>query len=205
MGFIFVPLQTLALLTVPMHQLSNATAVFSVVRNVGGSVGVAIATALLTRRAQHHQTTLVSHIDAWDPETAERLRQWTDHFLAHGSDAATAARQAVAALYRSTVEQAQVLSFGDDFLLLAIVYGSLVLLIPFMQRAERPGKTLSATGTAAAAEEARRAPPSLPSDPHPRKGMAEDTTPASPTPGPPACRAARSRRRSSDPGPDRPA
>jgi DHA2 family multidrug resistance protein len=135
MGFIFVPLQTLALATIPMHQLPDATALFNVVRNVGGSVGVAIATALLARRAQHHQTTLVRHVDVWDPETTARLQHWTDHFLARGADAATASKQALATVYRGTVEQAQVLSFSDDFLLLAVVYASLVVLIPFMQRA----------------------------------------------------------------------
>ena len=51
MGCIFVPLQMLALVSVPISQLPNATALFSVVRNVGGSAGVAISTTLLSRRA----------------------------------------------------------------------------------------------------------------------------------------------------------
>ena len=134
MGCIFVPLQTLALAFVPMSQLPNATAAFSVVRNLGGSVGVAVATTLLTRRAQVHQTTLVAHVDVWDPETAARLGRWTDHFSTHGADAFTAGRQALAMLYRDAAGQAQVLAFIDDFRLLALVYASLILLIPFMRR-----------------------------------------------------------------------
>ena len=50
-GFIFVPLQTLALATIRLERLSNATAAFNVVRNVGGSIGVAMITTLLVRRA----------------------------------------------------------------------------------------------------------------------------------------------------------
>ena len=134
MGFIFVPLQTLALNSVTVSQLANATALFSVVRNVGGSAGVAICTTLLSRRAQVHQSTLVAHVHAWDPETSERLRQWGEHFLAHGADASTAGRQALAMLYRETQAQAQVLAFIDDFRLLAVMYAALAFLILFMHR-----------------------------------------------------------------------
>jgi DHA2 family multidrug resistance protein len=134
MGFIFVPLQMLALASIPMGQLPNATALFNVVRNVGGSVGVAISTALLSRRAQVHQSTLIAHVNPWDPETAERLRLWTDHFLSRGADSATAARQAVAMLYRETQAQSQVLAFIDDFRVLAAMYAVLVVLIVFMHR-----------------------------------------------------------------------
>jgi DHA2 family multidrug resistance protein len=134
MGCIFVPLQMLAFASIPIRQLPNATALFSVVRNIGGSAGVAISTTLLTRRAQTHQSSLVSNVNVWDAETAERLRLWTDHFWARGADAATAGRQAVAMLYRETQAQAQVLAFMDDFRLLAMMYAGLVLVVFFMHR-----------------------------------------------------------------------
>ena len=134
MGFIFVPLQTLALNSVRLSQLANATALFSIVRNIGGGAGIAICTTLLSRRAQVHQSILVANIHAWDPQTGERLRQWTEHFLTHGADSVTAGRQAMAMLYRETVAQAQVLAFIDDFRLLAVTYAGLVVLIFFMHR-----------------------------------------------------------------------
>jgi DHA2 family multidrug resistance protein len=134
MGFVFVPLQTLTLATVRMERLSNATAAYNVVRNVGGSIGIAIATTLLVRRSQEHQNRLVGHVDLWDAETAARLKQWTAHFIAQGSDATTAARQATAMLYRSAVEQAQVLAYADDFWLMAVVFVGILPLIPFMRR-----------------------------------------------------------------------
>ena len=107
MGFIFVPLQTLTLATIRLDRLGNATAAYNVVRNVGGSVGVAVATTLLIRRSQEHQTTLVAHVNVWNADTAGRLKQWTDHFMSQGADSFTAGRQALAMLYRSTIEQAQ--------------------------------------------------------------------------------------------------
>jgi DHA2 family multidrug resistance protein len=133
-GFIFVPLSTLTLATVPRDKLVNATAVYGMMRNVGGSLGIAVATTLLAQRSQYHQSTLVSHITAFDGETRERLAGWARHFIAHGSDAFTAERQAVAMLYRETVTQAQLLAYADDFWLLAVMFASMTLLLPFMRR-----------------------------------------------------------------------
>jgi MFS transporter, DHA2 family, multidrug resistance protein len=133
-GFVFVPLQTLALSTIKVDRLANATSAFNVVRNFGGSLGIALVTTLLARRSQYHQATLVGHVDVWAPDTARRLREWTDHFLSHGADAFTAGRQAVAMLYRDTVAQAQVLSYQDQFWLLSMLFFGMLLLLPFMRR-----------------------------------------------------------------------
>ncbi len=153
MGCIFVPLQMLAFASIPIRHLPNATALFSVVRNIGGSAGVAISTTLLTRRAQMHQSVLVANAHVWAPETTERLRVWTQHFQGQGADAITAGQQAVVMLYRETQAQAQVLAFMDDFRLLAVMYAGLVLLIFFMHRnrAERAELKGSADERAVAA------------------------------------------------------
>ena len=134
MGLVFVPLQTLALSTVAVTRLANATAAFNVVRNIGSSIGIAIVTTLLTRRSQAHQATLVGHVDAWSPETSSRVRAWTEHFLAQGADPFTAERRALATLYQDTVRQAQLLAYADDFWLLSMVFFAVLLLIPFMRR-----------------------------------------------------------------------
>jgi MFS transporter, DHA2 family, multidrug resistance protein len=133
-GFIFVPLQALALATIRTERLSNATAAYNVVRNIGGSTGVALATTLLARRAQEHQATLIGHLHPWNPAMTERLQDWTDHFLAQGVDSFTAARRAMAMLYRETVVQAQVLSYADDFWLMLAVFCGVIVLVPFMHR-----------------------------------------------------------------------
>jgi len=93
LGFVFVPLSTLTLATIRRDKLVNATAVYGMSRNVGGSIGIAVVTTLLAQRSQLHQTTLVSHITAWDPATRERLTRWASHFVTRGSDAFTAERQ----------------------------------------------------------------------------------------------------------------
>jgi MFS transporter, DHA2 family, multidrug resistance protein len=134
LGFIFVPLSTLTLATIRRDKLVNATSAYNVLRNLGGSVGIALATTLLAQRSQLHQQSLVSHVTVWDPATQERLARWTSHFLAQGSDAFTAQRQAVAMLYQDAVGQAQVLAYADDFWLLAILFSIVPLFLPLMRR-----------------------------------------------------------------------
>jgi DHA2 family multidrug resistance protein len=157
-GFIFVPLSTLTLATVRRDKLVNATAVYGMLRNVGGSVGIAVATTLLAQRTQFHQATLVSHVTAWDPETRARLTHWASYFVTQGSDAFTAERRAVAMLYRETVAQAQVLAYADDFWVLALLFAAVPLFLPFMRRiraepAAAAGARAAQTAAAHAVEE----------------------------------------------------
>jgi len=134
MGFIFVPLQTLTLATIRLDRLGNATAAYNMVRNLGGSVGVAVVTTLLVRRSQEHQTTLVAHVNVWSADTTGRLKDWTSHFMSQGADSFTAGRQALAMLYRSTTDQAQVMAYADDFWLITLVFLAILPLIPLMRR-----------------------------------------------------------------------
>jgi MFS transporter, DHA2 family, multidrug resistance protein len=134
MGFIFVPLQTLALSTVRLDRLSNATAAFNVVRNIGGSMGIAIVTTLLARRGQYHQARLMDGVDLANSAMTDRVAAWTAHFVGQGSDAYSAGRQALAMIYRETVQQAQLMAFIDDFRLMAALFFVLLMLIPFMRR-----------------------------------------------------------------------
>jgi DHA2 family multidrug resistance protein len=134
LGFIFVPLSTLTLATIRKDKLVNATSAYNVLRNLGGSLGIALATTYLAQRSQYHQSNLVSHVTVWDPETQARLARWTSHFLAQGADAFTAERRAVAMLYHDVVNQASVLAYADDFWLLAVLFSVVPLFLPLMRR-----------------------------------------------------------------------
>jgi DHA2 family multidrug resistance protein len=134
LGFIFVPLSTLALATIRRDKLVNATAAYNVLRNLGGSMGIALATTLLAQRSQYHQTMLASHVTVWHVETRARLTQWASHFATRGTDAFTAERRAVAMLYQETVAQAQLLAYVDDFWLLVLLFAAVPLFLPLMRR-----------------------------------------------------------------------
>jgi DHA2 family multidrug resistance protein len=133
-GFIFVPLNTVALATIAREKMGNATAALNVVRNLGGAIGVAVMTTLLARRSQEHQSTLVGHVNIYDPETAERLRVWARHFAAAGTDAFTAQKQAVGMLYREVTRQSELLAFADDFWILFVLFCGTLLLLPLLAR-----------------------------------------------------------------------
>src|SRR5262245_66157723 len=124
----------------PRSTLFPYTTLFRSLRNLGGSVGIALATTLLAQRSQHHQATIVSHVNVWDLETQARLQRWTDHFVAHGADTFTAQRRGLAMLYQDAVGQAQVLAYVDDFRLLAILFTLIPFFLPLMRRVsvERP-------------------------------------------------------------------
>jgi MFS transporter, DHA2 family, multidrug resistance protein len=129
-----VPLNTVALATIPRERMGNATALLNVVRNLGGAIGVALLTTLLARRSQAHQAVLVGHVDVWDTETAARLQAWASHFVGQGADHFTAERRAVSVLYQEVTRQAQLLAFADDFWVLFVLFCCSIFLLPMLQR-----------------------------------------------------------------------
>src|SRR5260370_34618050 len=84
MGFIFVPLTTLALGTLSNEQMGNASGVFNLMRNTGGSVGIATVTTFLARWSQMHQAAIVSHLTPYDPPYQARRHQLTKLFARRG-------------------------------------------------------------------------------------------------------------------------
>ena len=101
------------------ERLGNATAAYNVVRNIGGSVGVALATTLLARRSQEHQATLIGHVQRLEPGDG-RAPARVDRAL-RDARAPTRSRPAGARWPCSTARrsmQAQVLAYADDFWLL---------------------------------------------------------------------------------------
>jgi len=67
MGMTFIPLTTLTLSHIPREHMTEATSLYNLLRNLGGSVGIAFTTTMISRRAQFHQTRLVEHLSPFDP------------------------------------------------------------------------------------------------------------------------------------------
>jgi DHA2 family multidrug resistance protein len=107
-------------------------------RNIGGSVGISIATTLLARRAQVHQATLVSHVTPYGPAAQQKL-QTLEQLFATRAGPVDAARQALAALYATVVKQATLLAFLDVFRLLAILALLCFPLVLLLKKAKPQG------------------------------------------------------------------
>lgn len=111
MGLIFVPLTSVAMGTLRNEQMGNATGIFNLMRNLGGSIGISLVTTLIERGSQAHQAIMVSHLTPYDPVFQERL-QTLKHLI--GSE-----QQAYGAIYATLVKQAALGAYVDNFRLLA--------------------------------------------------------------------------------------
>jgi len=116
MGFIFVPLTTMAMGTLPNEQMGNASGVFNLMRNTGGSLGIAAMTTMLSRGSQIHQAALIHNINPYDPEVQQRLQQ-----LGHALPGAGGDQQAYGVIYGMVARQAMLLSYIDNFRMLAFL------------------------------------------------------------------------------------
>jgi DHA2 family multidrug resistance protein len=146
-GLLFVPLSTVTMDTIPNEGMGNATSLFNLMRNIGGSLGIALIQTFAVRQRQIHTTTLVEHINPYNPATQLMLVRLKAAFVAAGADAVTATERATAALWGMVQQQAAVLSFLDSFHVLGLVF---VIITPlaFLMRRPRGG----ARGAVAAAE-----------------------------------------------------
>jgi DHA2 family multidrug resistance protein len=120
MGFIFVPLTTMAMGTLPNEQVGNASGVYNLMRNTGGSIGIAAMTTMLARGAQTHQAAIASHLTPYDPAFQERLRQISAALSLRGGGGG-ATQQALASIYGIVLRQSMLMSFIDNFRLLAFL------------------------------------------------------------------------------------
>jgi DHA2 family multidrug resistance protein len=140
MGFIFVPLTTTATGTLSREQMSNAAGIYSLMRNLGGGLGISAVTTLLARGAQQHQAMMVSHLTPYDPAFQERLQQLQHSF----GSSATATQQAYAVIYGTVVRQANLLAFVDNFRLLTYVCLACIPLVFLLKRVRGSGGGSSA-------------------------------------------------------------
>jgi DHA2 family multidrug resistance protein len=120
MGFIFVPLTTMAMGTLPNEQVGNASGVYNLMRNTGGSIGIAAMSTLLSRGAQVHQAAIAPHITQYDPAFQEWMRRFAGAVGSYGGGGMPPP-QALRAAYGVVLRQAMVLSFLDNFRLLAFL------------------------------------------------------------------------------------
>jgi DHA2 family multidrug resistance protein len=92
---IMVPLSSVATAGLPASQAGSASGLFNMMRNLGGSIGIAAIATLLTNRQQFHSNRLGEAVSIYSPATQERLQQMTQYFVSQGADLATAQQQAI--------------------------------------------------------------------------------------------------------------
>ena len=129
LSFLFVPLMTLSMAGIAKEKMGNATSIFNLTRNIGGSVGIAIMTTFLARRTQLHQSRLAEHITAGNVATQRMLHETQAYFVSKGFDQYTAYRKALGALYGMLQRQASMISFVEAFWIMGGVF---LLMVPLL-------------------------------------------------------------------------
>ena len=137
LGLLFIPINTAAYQGVPAAKNANASAIINMMRNIGGSVGIALMTTFIARRQQYHQNMLVEHVTPYSTQTGRMLQHLQQVYQGAHAGAADALHQAQAQLYAMVQTQASVLSYIDAFQVMGIL---LLTMIPLVLLLRKPGR-----------------------------------------------------------------
>ncbi len=140
---LFVPLTTVALSSIPRNKLADATGSNSLIRQIGGSVGLAIFATLLTRTQVGARAGLIAHLNPGRPEVMTRLAMTRQMLSGRGGLDLTTARDASRGMLEFVVDrQAMVLSFEKMFLLAGILFALVLPLLFFLKTPKVPSEKI---------------------------------------------------------------
>jgi DHA2 family multidrug resistance protein len=145
LAIVTVPLSTLAVSSLEAKDIPQGTALNNMMRQLGGSFGIATVNTYLAHRNAIHRTDLVSHLSAGDPGVIQRLSGYTRFFADKGATGFDAERQALGLLDAGVFRQSNALSFGDAYLLLGVVFfiGLPFLLLTSIRKGKKPAIALA--------------------------------------------------------------
>ena len=140
MGMIFVPAGTLTYATISKEKMGNATSLFNLTRNIGGSVGISISTTLIARGTQVKTAILGSYIHSGNHIVANSVAGLNLLFLSHGFDRATAYRMSCGVIFEAVQQQAWILSFIRISRLFGLLFLILIPACLLLRKDTREGK-----------------------------------------------------------------
>ncbi|CUH97545.1 putative membrane protein [Propionispora sp. 2/2-37] len=119
--FLFVPATTLAFSKIPREKSSNASAIVSLLRNLGGSIGISLATSTLIYNRQLEQSNLVQHLTTAAPGYSTSLSTYIQTIQNLGIPAAETSSKAMGQIYQELLHQASILAYRDTFNIVAAI------------------------------------------------------------------------------------
>jgi DHA2 family multidrug resistance protein len=134
MGFLFIPLTTMTMSGIRKEEMGNATAIYNLLRNLGGSFGVAFVTTLLARRAQFHQVHLAEHLTSLDRNFQMVLPRISQMLQGRGVISNLSHQRGLGAIYSQLLREASMLSFNDVFYLLSFMMMLILPLVLLMKK-----------------------------------------------------------------------
>jgi len=129
LGLLFIPITSLSLSTLKGQEIGQGAAFTGMMRQLGGSFGIAAITTFIANAGQKYRLNLISHLDENDFAVQQRLQALKGSFMAKGMTPDAAMNAAYKMLDLSVTKQATVLSYMDVFLYLGVIF---VICIPFI-------------------------------------------------------------------------
>jgi MFS transporter, DHA2 family, multidrug resistance protein len=136
LSFIFTPLTTAAMGHLRQDQMANASGIYNLTRNLGGSFGIALVSTIIVRRAQVHQALMVGHLTPYDPAYVERLGAATKA-LTPQSGPLLAQMQAHGLIYNALLGQSSLWAFVENFRLFGLLCLLCLPLVLLFKRVRR--------------------------------------------------------------------
>jgi DHA2 family multidrug resistance protein len=143
LAFVFVPISVLSYVGIPLEKNNQISGISNFARNLGGSVGISMLTTFLARQNQVHQTHLVAHATAANPQFRNMLDGSTASMAQSGSGPVLAMQQAYAQMMGVIQQQAMLLSYVNAFWVVAVVVACLIPL-PFFLKKPKAGQSADA-------------------------------------------------------------
>jgi MFS transporter, DHA2 family, multidrug resistance protein len=132
---LFVPLTTITMDPIRVEAMGNATSIFNLMRNLGGSIGIAAVTTLVARHEQTNTNNLAPHLSVGSVRVRAMIQGLQSWFMFRGANPVTATRRAYDALWGLLEQQAAMLSFNQVFWLLGLLF---LLMLPLVFLMRRP-------------------------------------------------------------------
>ena len=134
-----IPLSGMAMALIRPADIGNASAIFNVLRNIGGSIGIALTSTALVSRQDLHFSNSISHLSLYDPSTVELLTGMKNYFLLAGSDPLQVQDQALTTAFTLAHREALVMSFNDVYFIMSVGIILALLLVPLLSKAQITG------------------------------------------------------------------
>jgi DHA2 family multidrug resistance protein len=143
MGLVFIPLVNMTLSTIKKENMGNATAVFNLLRNLGGSFGVAFITTFLARRAQFHQARFSESLNPFDMRFQVGVNKAMDLLHSKGISSEMSANGII---YQRLVKEANMNSFIDTFYISTLIFLCILPFVFLMKKARHADAVMGAHG-----------------------------------------------------------
>jgi DHA2 family multidrug resistance protein len=132
-----VPINNVALGTLPLNKIQSASGLFNLTRNLGGAVGLAAINTILTHQTDVHYVRLAEHVNFSNPEALDMMKNLSATYDGVGMDGS---QVAIKKMVGMVTQQATLLSFMDIFMILTFLFGALVLMTMMLTKPKAPPK-----------------------------------------------------------------